>query len=196
MEIIEIDYESKPICHFCRKNYAEKKYESFHKLYKVAKNEKCDKGNECTCLEIGVKVPSCKRCKRVHQRGIFSISLPSFLILFYFFYTIVFNNNGNLDNATDLLWKLGFSFIFSLLGAVIIFVIANYFIKNVFYPNIRAKSEFDLYHTVNELIKRGWLINKPENSKISKTQLKNLDEMPTDLIERGKVMQEFNPDNK
>lgn len=147
MKVIEIEYENLPICHHCRKNYAEKRYEHSHKFYKITKNDNSDASQHI--YEIDVRIPSCRSCGRMHLKGLFSISLPAFIASFYVFYNMIFTGNADFS-------RLFLSISLSLIISFVIFKIANAIIINLFYKKIRPKSDISTYHVVSNLLNDGW----------------------------------------
>ncbi|NLI71289.1 MAG: hypothetical protein GX361_00980 [Bacteroidales bacterium] len=186
MKILEIDYNRLPICHHCSKNYADKKYESLHTLYKVVKNPEDKSG--FSLLDIGVKVPSCKKCHRLHLKGLYAVGIPVFVASFIVFHQIIFYQNGAntiLDIGDSQVLKVLLSLIASLLLAFFAFRIANKVIISQFYSNIRPKSNYQLYHVVVDLLKRGWLLEKPDPTQIDEKLVVGDPGFPQDLIEKS-----------
>lgn len=172
MKVLEIDYYKLPICHYCRKKYADKKYESSHKLYKPNEVKDCDE--DTGVLEMEVKVPCCKKCSRLHLEGLYSVGIPTFLISFFFFYRLVFFNNNMIAFFTEnhiLLTNILISVLLSGLIAFVSFRIANKLIVNQLYKNNLPKSSFYLYHTVRKLLDDGWSLKKLEAEMTIKNQI-------------------------
>lgn len=187
MEVLEIDYNGLPICHHCSKNYAEKDFESTHTLYKVVKNAHAKSG--FSVLEIGVKVPSCRRCSKLPLKGLFTFGIPVFLVSFYVFYSMIFYQNGvntifDVNNSEFL--KFIFSFLPSLLIGYTAFRIVNKIITKQLYGYIRPKSHFHFYHVIMDLKNRGWLVKKPDLDKLNAKLVKGDLGLPIDLIEKSK----------
>lgn len=188
MKVLEIDYNRLPICHQCSKNYAEKKYENLHTLYKVVKTPETETGY--SLLEIGVKVPSCRRCSRLHLKGLFTVGIPTFALSFFAFYQIIFYQNGAytiFELGGSQVLRVLLSILGSLLIAFFTFRIANKVIIDQSYRDIRPKSHFYLYHVVADLLKRGWLVTKPDPLTIDDKLVIGEPGLPQDLIEKSSI---------
>lgn len=187
MEILEIDYNGLPICHHCNKNYAEKDFESTHTLYKVVKDAKSKSG--FSVLELGVKVPSCRRCSKLPLKGLFTFGVPAFLVSFYVFYNMIFYQNGA-NTIFDVSNSPFLKFVLSLLPSLLIgytaFRIINKIITKQFFGYIRPKSHFHLYHVIMDLKSRGWLVKRPHEDKINAKLVSGDPGLPLDLIEKSR----------